>query len=332
MDPEPIYLGIDIGGTTTKIGLVTDSGHVLSQLTSPLPFDSGRETAIEALFDAVNRCLQQAGLSASQCQGIGVAAPGTLDLQAGVILHPFNVPDWKDLPLRDLVSQEFGLPAVLQNDANAAALGEYWCGTARDVESLMFWTLGTGIGGGIILNGRILSGAHSHAGECGHMILQMEGGPRSEFGIHGALELYAGARALVQRAERALNSGARSSLRSIRDERQLTAIAISDAALAGDELARRLVLETARYLAYGTVNIIHILNPEMVVIGGAMTFGQLESEIGREFLEQVRTTVKSIAFPIPAERTRIEFASLGKDAGFIGAAGCIRQHLRETAR
>ena len=171
-------MGVDIGGTTTKIGLVTDSGTVVGQCTHPVPFESGRDASLQALFSAIESCVSESGLSVNDCHGIGVAAPGTLDLPAGVILHPFNVPDWKDLPLRDLVSNQFGLPTVLQNDANAAAFGEYWLGAASDAESLMFWTLGTGVGGGIILNGEILSGAHSHAGECGHMILQMEGGPR----------------------------------------------------------------------------------------------------------------------------------------------------------
>ena len=256
-------------------------------------------------------------------RAIGIAAPGTMDIPGGVIFHPFNLPGWENLPIIELVSKRFGLPAVLQNDANAAAMGEAWLGRAKGISSVMFWTLGTGIGGGIVLDGKVWEGAHSHAAECGHMIIQQEGGPRSEFGIHGSLELYAGARGLMRRCREALASGAQSTLRD-REARgeTLTPIVIAEAAKAGDELADRLILETARYLAIGTVNIMHILNPAMVLFGGAMTFDQHNSELGRRFLAKVKEEVKARAFPIPAARTIIDYAVLGGDAGFIGAAAC----------
>lgn len=322
MSDQACYVGIDIGGTTIKAGVVSADGTVLTSTIYPVCLDCGRDEGLVHLYAIIDRIMAESR-SRERIAGIGLAAPGTMDIPAGVIFHPFNLPGWENLPIVQLVSERFGLPAVLQNDANAAAMGEAWLGRARGVDSVMFWTLGTGIGGGIVLNGRVWEGAHSHAAECGHMIIQQEGGPRSEFGIHGSLELYAGARGLLRRCREALASGARSTLR----EREatggaITPIIIAEEAKQGDELADRLIMETARYLAIGTVNIMHILNPAMILFGGAMTFDQHASELGRRFLAKVKEEVKARAFPIPAERTVIDYAVLGGDAGFIGAAAC----------
>ena len=322
MTPSRLFLGIDIGGSSVKLGVITATGQVEARRTAALVVDQGRNAGLESIFGEAEACLEDAEVSASDLRGIGVAAPGTMDLAAGVILQPFNLPGWEDLPLKELTQQRLRAPTVLVNDANAAAFGEFWVGAGREYRSLMLWTLGTGIGGGIVLDGEILVGAHGHAGECGHMVIQCEGGPRSEYGIHGSVELFAGARALVRRTEAALASGRESSLRERDSESALTPIDIAAAADEGDELAVDLILETARYLAVGTVNVMHIVNPEIVLFGGAMTFGHDKSSMGRLFLEEVRTSVREMAFPVPAAHTRIEFASLGNDAGFIGAAGC----------
>jgi glucokinase len=319
---QSCYVGIDIGGTSIKAGVVTTDGRVAYNNVYPVCLDNGREEGLVHLYSVISRVMAE-----SRClggvRGIGIAAPGTMDIPGGVIFHPFNLKGWENLPIVQLVSERFSLPTVLQNDANAAAMGEAWLGRAKGVNSVMFWTLGTGIGGGIVLDGNVWEGAHSHAAEAGHMIIQQEGGPWSEFGIHGSLELYAGARGLLRRCREALAAGAKSTLREREQKGEtLTPLIIADEAKAGDELADRLIMETARYLAIGTVNIMHILNPAMVLIGGAMTFDQHNSELGRRFLQKVKDEVKAHAFPIPAERTVIDYASLGGDAGFIGAAAC----------
>ncbi len=200
MPGDEKFLGIDIGGSSVKVGVVSRDGRVLTSRTGTLPFDRGRDTALKALFQQIDRCLEDAGIPLSEIIAIGVAAPGTMDLEAGIILQPFNVEGWENLPLRQLVEERFSRRVCLQNDANAAAYGEAWVGSGRGARSLLLWTLGTGIGSGIILNGEILTGAHGHAGECGHQIIQMQDGPRSEHGLDGSLELYAGARGLITRA------------------------------------------------------------------------------------------------------------------------------------
>ncbi len=323
----PCYVGIDIGGTRIKAGVVREDGTVLANAAFPIKLDAGRDEGLAHLYAVIDRIMAESR-AREQIVGIGIAAPGTMDIPAGIIFHPFNLPGWQNLPIKQLVHERFELPVVLQNDANAAALGETWLGRAQGMSSLMFWTLGTGVGGGIVLNGQVWEGAHSHAAECGHIVIQHEGGPKSDHGIHGSVELYAGSRGLQRRCLEALKAGAKSSLRArVENQEPLTPLLIAEEAKAGDGLADRLIMETAVYLAIGTVNVMHTLNPAMVLFGGAMTFDQHSSELGRRFIARVRDEVKARAFPIPAQRTIIDYASLGGDAGFIGSAGCIRGHL-----
>jgi len=322
---ESFYLGIDIGGSSIKAGVVSADGRILQRRHASSALEDGLEAGLANLERISRELVSDSGVTWDRIRAVGVAAPGTMDIPAGVVFHPFNLPGWKNLPLRDIVSQRLGKPAILQNDANAAALGETWLGAGKNAKSLMFWTLGTGVGGGIVLDGKVWEGAHSHAAECGHIIIQQEGGPHSDHGIHGCVELYVGAKALVRRCREALAAGRPSSLAEIAaDESKFSALAISQAGQAGDELARSLILESARYLAIGTVNVVHILNPEMILVGGAMTFGQHKTELGREFLETLRSEFRKRTFPITAERTLIDYASLGNEAGFIGAAACAR--------
>jgi glucokinase len=241
-----------------------------------------------------------------------------MDIAAGMLLNPPNLPGWDDLPIRARLARELDKPTVLQNDANAAAYGEFWAGAGRDAQSLVLFTLGTGIGCGIVVEGRILEGRHSHGGECGHIIIQMENGREHPPGYFGRLEAYASATALVKRAIEAMNSGVESSLAAHHAGGTLTSRSVSDAAAAGDALSVRLMRETAHYLAVGAVNLMHTIDPDMVLFGGGMIAS------GPRFLDEIRKDVMRMAFPVPAARTVIEYAELGNDAGFIGAAGCAR--------
>jgi glucokinase len=325
------YLGIDIGGSTFKVGVVADDGESLAKTRVPSRLDKGLEAGLSRLYECVEHVVADSGAEWDEIAAIGVAAPGTMDIPAGIVFHPFNLPGWENLPLRDRVQEQFGKPTILQNDANAAAFGEYWVGAAREASSLMFWTLGTGIGGGIVIDGKILTGAHSHAAECGHMIVQMENGHPSPHGIHGGLELYAGARALVRRTQEALDAGRPSVLNDwMLTGETLDPRLVAKAAEEHDELAEELIMETARYLAIGTINIMHIVNPDTVLMGGAMTFGRNEAPLGKRFLTRIREVVAEHGFPIPAQQTIIDYASLGSDAGYIGAAGCARAEFGQS--
>jgi glucokinase len=324
----PLYVGVDVGGTNIKAGIVDGNGHSHSKVSVPTEADRGPEVGIENMARAVNLALEQARLTLNDVQGIGLATPGTMDIPAGKLLNPPNLPGWDDFPVERRLADRMGIRTVLQNDANAAAYGEFWAGAAREAKSLVFWTLGTGIGCGIIVNDMIIEGAHSHGAECGHIIIEMTNGRLCDTGQYGTLEAYAGAKGVIRRTQEALEAGERSQIRDrLSAGAELTPLLIAQCAEEGDALAEKIVFDTARFLGVGTVTLMHTIDPEMVLFGGAMTFGGPNSPLGRRFLEVIREEVQKRAFPIPAAKTKLNFASLGSDAGYIGAAGCARQRF-----
>ena len=328
----PYFLGIDVGGTNVKAGVVAHSGEVLSQAKVRTSAYLGPEAGVANIVQLARQVVDVSGLTLEDIACVGLATPGTMDIPAGMLIHPHNLPGWDDIPIRQLVADALGRPTVLENDASAAAYGEYWLGAARGVHSLVFWTLGTGIGCGIIVDDTMISGRHSHGSECGHIVIQMDGGRSWHTGQSGTLEAYASATALVQRCHEALDSNRETILRGwLGQGEELTPILIGRAAEAGDALSEELIMECARSLGVGTTSVMHTIDPDVVLLGGAMTFGRHETPLGRRFLERVRTEVRARAFPIPAASTIIDYATLGGDAGFIGAAGrARREHLRST--
>lgn len=304
-----------------KAGVVDDHGMPRSAVSLPTEAHRGQEFGLERMCETIRQAVAAAHLSLGDIAAIGVATPGLMDIPAGVILDPPNLRPWRNVPVRDHIHGVFGLPTAFQNDANAAALGEYWAGAGKDVASMALFTLGTGVGGGIVLDGKVLEGRHSHGAELGHMKIEMSRPRQCGCGRWGCLEAYASATAVVKRAYEALNEqpGGSKLHDLIRQLGELTARDVFESAAAGDELSQKLVEETAYYLAVGATNVMHTIDPDMVVFGGGMTAA------GDSFLERIRHHVRELAFPVPAARTEIRYAQLGTDAGFIGAAGCGRQ-------
>ncbi len=244
---------------------------------------------------------------------------------AGLILDPPNLKPWRNVPVRDHIHNVFQIPTAFQNDANAAAFGEFWAGAGKDAHSMVLCTLGTGVGGGIIIGDLVLEGEHSHGAELGHMKIEMTNPRQCGCGRWGCLEAYGSATAVVKRATETLaQEGVNSTLTTLQIAAGgLTARHVFEAASAGDPIADKIVEDTAYYLAIGAVNMMHTIDPDMVVFAGGMVAA------GESFLQRIRKHVKELAFPVPAERTRINYAQLGSDAGFIGAAACGRKLFRE---
>lgn len=320
-DPRPspaYYLGIDLGGTNIKSGVVDDEGRALSHVSMPTHAERGGDEGIATLAEAGRRAVEASGVGWEGITAVGLGTPGTMDIDAGMLLDPPNLPGWENLPIRARLEAKLGKPTVLQNDGNAAAFGEYWVGAGHGARSMVMFTLGTGVGGGIVIDGVILPGRHSHGGECGHIVVQMENGRRCSCGKLGHLEGYASATAVAKRTLEALEAETTpSSLRSI-DPAQLDSRAVFMAAQAGDPIGERIRQETAFYLAVGAVCLMSTIDPDIILFGGGMIAA------GSPFLTAIQKHVKELAFPVPAARTRIEFALLGGDAGFIGAAGWAR--------
>jgi glucokinase len=328
----PFYAGVDLGGTNIKVGVVDDFGRPMSWLTIPTLPEQGPEDAAVRMGQAVRDAAVKAGLAASDIARVGLGSPGTMDIAAGRLIAPVNLKDWDNFPLRDRVAAHCGLPVTFENDANAAAYGEFWVGSGRDFHSMVLFTLGTGIGCGIIVGNLTIDGENSHGAECGHIVIDCSENARMcGCGQRGHLEAYASATGVINRARDALEAGRPSSLNvQLARECKLTPKLLAFEAERGDALSLEIIEETARYLAVGVVNLMHTIDPNGVLLGGAMTFGGGETALGRQFLTWIREEVGRRAFPVLAKRTVIDFAALGGDAGYIGAAGMARLEYRKV--
>lgn len=327
-DSARCFLGIDVGGTNIKAGVVADDGTVLSRASIPTEREQGPDHGINQMVAAAHQALQSGGLELAQIPTVGLATPGTMDIPNGMLLEPVNLPGWEQYPVRQRLAERLERPTILQNDANAAAYGEYWAGSARDARSLVFFTLGTGLGGGIIIDDTIVEGIHSHGSECGHMLLEMNNGRYCNSGQYGTLEAYCSATALLRLFSEAIEAGRQSSVTDrLNDVTPLSPLLIAEEAEQGDELASELIMFMATCLGAGVTSVVHVIDPEIVLLGGAMTFGRHEAELGRQFLHRVTEEFQARTFPTLARSISIDYATLGGDAGFIGAAGCARRAM-----
>lgn len=321
----PLFTGVDVGGTSVKIGVVDDQGRPLGWTSIATDATRGPDDGVRRMGQAMGELIDQIGLRREQITAVGLGTPGTMDIPAGMLLDPPNLPGWADYPIRERLSHECQLPVSFTNDAAAAAYGEYWVGSGKSLPSMIMLTLGTGIGGGIIVNDKSLDGEHSHGSECGHIIIDCRDDARiCSCGGSGHLEAYASALAVIRRTQEALDAGAQTAIRKrLTAGETLTPLLLAQEAEASDGLALDIILETARYLGIGITSLMHTIDPSCVVLGGAMTFGGNATPLGRSFIERVRQEVRRRAFPIVA-KTPIEYAALGGDAGYIGAAGIAR--------
>ncbi|MBX7075086.1 MAG: ROK family protein [Pirellulales bacterium] len=325
----PFFAGVDLGGTNIKVGIVDDRGRTLSHLSVPTEREKGGEDGARRMGLAVHEAARQAGLKENEIARVGLGSPGTMDIPAGMLLEPHNL-GWMQFPIRDRVSHYAGLPVTFSNDANAAAYGEFWVGVGAEHHSMVLFTLGTGIGSGIIIGDLMIDGEHSHGGECGHIIIDYNADARvCPCGQPGHLEGYASATAVIARTDEGLKAGRKSSLSArVAAGEELTPLMLAEEAEKGDAYSLEVILETARYLGIGTVTLMHTIDPDGVVFGGAMTFGEHSTPLGRRFLARIQEEVERRAFPVLAAKTKIDYASLGGDAGYIGAAGVARLEYR----
>ncbi len=318
---RPFFAGFDVGGTTIKIGLVDSIGQTLAFVEIPTKEPDGPTAAMQSSVAAMDGLLANLGLKRDDIVAIGLGTPGPQDIPTGMLIQPPNHPHWHNFPIVGCLNEISGLPVAYANDANAASWGEFWLGSGREHHNMVMLTLGTGVGGGIIMDDRMLVGANSSCGECGHIIV--DGRPNARLcvwgGGRGHLEAYASASSVTEIAGERIAAGQESIISDLDDE--ITGKSIYEAAKLDDPLALTLIDETADYLAIGITSIVHTLDPGLVVIGGAMTFGGHNCSVGRRFLQHIRAGMRQRTFPNIADGTDIKFAALGGDAGYLGAAG-----------
>lgn len=331
---RPFFAGVDLGGTNIKVGLIDDLGRPLAWHGIRTDAHLGPKSGALRMGQAVLTVAKLAGVQTKEIARVGLGSPGTMDIPAGILLDPPNLPGWTDFPIREEVSGHCGLPVTFANDAASAAYGEFWVGSGREYPSLVLFTLGTGVGCGIIVGDLAIDGEHSHGAECGHITIDFRDDARlCSCGQRGHLESYCSATAVVKRAQEDLLAGRQSRVSKRVDQGEpLTTLLLAEEAEAGDPYALELILDTARVLGVGVVNLMHTIDPACVLIGGAMTFGGHETALGRRFLERIKAEVARRAFPVLVEKTVIDYASLGGDAGYIGVAGLARLEYQASLR
>ncbi len=318
---EPFAVGVDFGGTYIKAGVCDQEGRLLSFVKSPTLRHEGEVPVINRIVNVIQRTIAESKLSLHQIAGIAVGACGLVDPDKGCFVSSSVIPGWHDVPLSKSISAAVALPVILENDANAAIFGEWWAGVAQHTKHVVGMTLGTGIGGGAILDGHLFHGCSNQAGEFGHLTVDPDG-PQCYCGNYGCLGLLASAHGMVQRFVMKTQQGRQSYLaqqvNSDRGASSLTAQQIYEAAVDGDELANEIIGETGKYLGMGVASLLSCFNPEMVVLTGGMT------GMGDMLLAIIRAEAKHRTYPALSEAARIEFGVLGDKSGVIGAVGILR--------
>ena len=312
-------VGVDIGGTKLATVVADRTGHILNKVRKPTLAEKGPEYALGLLFDMVREVIDLAGVSAESVSAIGVSCGGPLDTETGVVYSPPNLPGWDALPLKARLESEFQVPVTIENDANASALAEFRFGGGRGYRAVLYMTMSTGIGGGIVIDGEIYRGANDSAGEVGHQIL-LPDGPRCGCGKRGCLEALCSGPAIARRAQAAVREYEDSTailtlvdgdVEDVKSEHVLAA------ARDGDPLALALINETAYYMGWGIANVVNILNPDVVLLGTiAIAAGDL-------LLEPIREAVSRFGMTRPVEAVKIAPAELGESLGDLAAIALV---------
>lgn len=320
-----VIIGIDLGGTNVRTAAVTRDKRILGKDSRPTRAEGGPDAVIEVMHRAVEDVIRATGIARKNVLAAGVGAPGPMNWRTGMVFSPPNLPGWKNVPLAKLMEDQLGFPCFVDNDANCACYGEFWLGAGQGVECLCLLTLGTGVGGGIVVFGQLLRGIDGTAAETGHIKVQRDG-RLCGCGAKGCLETYASVIGMVKTAVEGIESGRATILTGMckNDLAKLTGKMISDAARQGDSFSQWVLNETGIWLGIGISSLINLLNPERVILYGGMTAA------GDALFNPVRETAKKLSFEVPANRCEIVAAALGDDSGVLGAAGCALQRFEES--
>ena len=305
-------LAADVGGTNTRMAVVTGEGEILTQSKKPTHCKEGRDEMIKFLVSFSRETIEKSQLPRKEICGMGIGFPGPLNAKSGTVFNPPNLIGWDNVPLKDILEEELKMPVSIENDANSAALGEWWKGVGAGTNSLVCITLGTGIGGGIILDGRVWHGASWIAGEIGHTTI-IRDGMKCTCGNKGCLEAYASSRGIIERVNIALSEErGKDKFQPIMELKQLDQLVLQ-----GNEIILKVIKETGVILGIAVANLANLLNPEMVVLFGGVT------NLGENLIKPLREEVKKRAFKKATESLRIEVAKLGDNSGILGAAKSI---------
>lgn len=312
-------IGIDVGGTNVKIALVDKSGKIIYSNSVPTYAKMGYEYTVNNIKQAIKDLMKETNTSAKDIDGIGFDFPGQVDYKTGVVKLAPNIPGWVNVPIAQMIEEEFHIPTRIDNDVRCAALGEMKFGAGQGCENFVCITVGTGIGSGLVVNGQLVRGASNAAGEIGHIKLQMKDGLICGCGDTGCLEAYASGPSIVAMAQDYIKGGKSTKFREMAaaEGGEITPYMVAKAAEAGDPVAKRIFAIVGEYIGIGLTSVINLLNPEKVIIGGGV------AEAGDLLLDPIRKTIKERAMVVAGSAVEIVPAQLGNSAGVIGASMLI---------
>jgi len=312
-----LYIGIDIGGTKTSVVLGTGRCKILDKIKFPTQKEKGPDFTIDNIKKSIKEICKRSNINFESIKKIGISCGGPLNSKKGIILSPPNLPGWDNIPIKEIFEKEFKIPANLENDANAAALAEWKFGAGKGLRNLIFLTMGTGMGAGLILNGKLYSGTNDLAGEVGHIRLEKEG--PIGYGKEGSFEGLCSGGGIAQLARKRIEEYKKNKIDSILfkvEPNSITAETVGKAALSKDTLALKIIEEVGYYLGLGLSILIDILNPEIIVIGG------IAVRLGELILSPARKVVYEEALKLSSEVCKIVPAGLGENIGDV-AALCV---------
>lgn len=312
-------IGIDVGGTNVKIALVDKSGKIIYSNSVPTYAKMGYEYTVNNIKQAIKDLMKETNTTAKDIDGIGFDFPGQVDYKTGVVKLAPNIPGWVNVPIAQMIEEEFHIPTRIDNDVRCAALGEMKFGAGQGCENFVCITVGTGIGSGLVVNGQLVRGASNAAGEIGHIKLQMKDGLICGCGDTGCLEAYASGPSIVAMAQDYITGGKSTKFREMAaaEGGEITPYMVAKAAEAGDPVAKRIFAIVGEYIGIGLTSVINLLNPEKVIIGGGV------AEAGDLLLDPIRKTIKERAMVVAGSAVEIVPAQLGNSAGVIGASMLI---------
>lgn len=315
------YVGIDFGGTNTKVGLFSSDIELITKTSVPTGHDEGADAVLDMMATAVKQIVADSDIAMDDVKGVGLASPGPASYKRGVLGNTTNMPAFRNVPIRDMLSERVGKPVVFENDANVACWGEFAIGAGKDADDMVFFTLGTGIGGGIVNHGKLLEGAGDNAAELGHLIIYPDG-RKCNCGQKGCVEAYASATNTANRATEAVKDGFPSTLKDVLDETgEITCKDVFEHSANGDALAYETTEETAKALALLCINMLHTTEPKQIVFAGGMIAA------GDALLDRIKYYFNEHVWDLKKETVEICYATLGEDAGIIGAAALAKYSL-----
>lgn len=308
-------IGVDLGGTSIKVGVVSKSGKIVKKTAVETLADQGPKVVIEQIKKGIRQVSTE---YKKQIQAIGIGSPGVVNAKKGTVENPPNLPGWGKVNLGKILEKEFGLPVMVENDANAAAIGELIFGAGKKFSDFIMVTLGTGVGGGLILKDKLFRGEMGGAGELGHMTIDYKGNA-CNCGSVGCVETYVGNNYLVERVIKELEAHPGSKIQEMLDYdmSKLTPKIIHDAALEGDEFAKKVIDDTGRYLGYALASSVNLLDVSNVIIGGGV------AGFGEPLFNSVRETIKDRALKSFADKIKVIPAKLKNEAGIKGASALV---------